>query len=94
MEINKHNFPEIVRDNDDVFISHLLSIIESVDELSCIDISKNLTGYHFRIAPSIPIYIEPVLYEVLKFHNQFGIKLNLSKSMKASSTITFNIDIN
>jgi hypothetical protein len=34
-----------------------------------------------------------LLEEILKFHNIFKIKLNLSKSIKSSGTITFQVVI-
>jgi hypothetical protein len=82
-----------MRDNDEVFIDKLLGTIESIDELSSIEIINKESSYHFRIAPSIPKYLEPILYEILTFVNMFGIKLTLGKSMKTSSIITFDIDI-
>ena len=93
MEVSRRNFPEILLDNDEVFIDKLLGIIESVDELSSVEIFKNSFSYHFRIAPSTYSYLEPTLQEVLMFVNLFGLKLDLSKSMKASSTIAFDIEI-
>lgn len=91
MEIVKKNFPAIMLDNDEVFLNHLVGIIESVDNLCSMEITKKEFSYHFRIAPSTFVYMEPILYAVLEFNNRFGIQLELSKSMKASSTVTFDI---
>ncbi len=91
MEVLRKNFPEINNDNDEVYIQHLYGIIESVDELSCVEISKTPSSLHFRIAPSIPMYINPLMHEITKFNNLYGIKLDFSKSIKTSSVITFNI---
>jgi len=92
-EVVRKNFPSIMLDNDEVFLNQLCGIIDSVDELCCMEITKTSHNYHFRIAPSIPLYLEPILHEILKFNNMFGIHLKLSKSMKASSTITFDIEL-
>jgi hypothetical protein len=35
-----------------------------------------------------------LLEEILKFHNMFRIKLDLSKSIKSSGTIVFEITLN
>lgn len=91
MEINRRDFPAIMKDNDTIYISQLCGIIESVDELCHVQINYSPTSLHFRIAPSVYDYLEPILKEVLKLNNMFGIRLELSKSMKASSTITFDI---
>ena len=93
MEVSRRNFPEILRDNDETFLSQLSAVVESVDELSSMEITNTGHSYTFRIAPSIPKYIEPILYEVLKFNNMFGIRLELAKSMKVSSTVNFEINI-
>jgi hypothetical protein len=39
------------------------------------------------------MYNEMLLQEILKLHNLFKIKLNLSKSIKSSATITFEINL-
>ena len=92
-EIHRKDFPSIISDNDDIYFAQLLGIIESVDEYASLEITKVPEAYHFRLAPSLPKYTNMLLQEVLKFHNMFDIRLDLSKSIKASSTINFQIDI-
>jgi len=91
MVINRKFFPEIIPDNEEVFLAHLQGVLESIDELATLQITKLPKSYHFRIAPSTPQYINPVLTEMLKFHNLYGIHLNLSKSIKSSGTLAFEI---
>jgi hypothetical protein len=93
MKINKKFFPQVMQDNELTYFAHIEGIIDSIDELSTLEITKNPESYHFRIAPSLPMYNEPLLQEILKFHNMFQIKLNLSKSIKSSATITFEIEL-
>jgi len=93
MEILKKWFPEILPDNEEMYFAHLEGIIASVDELSSVQITKKENCYHFRIAPSIPMYTNTLLQEILKFHNVYGIRLNLSKSIKSSATIVFEIEL-
>ena len=92
-EVVRKGFPSILRDNDELFLSKLTGIIESVDELAAIEILKTTHCWHFRVAPSTSLYLEPTLKEILNFVNLFGIHLELGKSMKNSSTISFNIEI-
>jgi hypothetical protein len=80
-------------DNELAYLAHLQGIIDSVDELSTLEITKNPNSYHFRLAPSLPMYNDMLLEELLKFHNMLQIQLNLSKSIKSSATIVFNISI-
>ena len=80
-------------DNELAYLAHLQGIIDSVDELSTLEITKNPNSLHFRLAPSLPMYNDMLLEELLKFHNMLQIQLNLSKSIKSSATIVFNISI-
>lgn len=93
MEVIRRDFPKVIRDNDEIYFRHFSAIIESIDEYANMEIMKTPHSFHFRIAPSIPKYIEPLLQEILRFNNQYGIHLELSKSIKPSSTITFDIEL-
>jgi hypothetical protein len=93
MQISKKFFPEVMQDNEIAYFAHLEGVISSVDELSILEITKNPTSYHFRLAASVPKYNEMLLEEILKLHNIFQIKLDLSKSIKASATIVFEISL-
>ena len=93
MQVNKKFFPKVMQDNDTLYLAHLEGIINSVDELSSLEITKSTNSYKFRLAPSLPKYIPMLLEEILKFHNMFRIKLDLSKSIKSSGTIVFEITL-
>jgi hypothetical protein len=93
MQINKKFFPEVMQDNELAYFAHLQGIIDSVDELATLEITRNPNSYHFRLAPSIPRYNDMLLEEILKFHNLLQIHLDLSKSIKSSATIVFDITL-
>jgi hypothetical protein len=93
MQINKKFFPEVMQDNEMAYFAHLEGILSSVDELSSLEITRNPHSYHFRLAPSLPKYTELLLEEILKFHNMLQIRLILSKSIKASAVISFEINL-
>ena len=93
MQVNKKFFPQVMQDNEIAYFAHLEGVISSVDELSTLEITKNPLSYHFRLAPSLPMYNEMLLQEILKLHNLFQIRLNLSKSIKSSATIVFEINL-
>jgi len=93
MQIHKKFFPEVMQDNEMNYFAHLEGIIDSIDELSSMEITKKPTAYHFRIATSLPKYNNMLIEELLKFHNLFHIKLNMSKSIKTSATIVFEITL-
>jgi len=93
MEINRKHFPKLMQDNDEVFLAHLEGVISSVDELCSLEITKTLESYRFRIATSLPKYNNMLIEEILKFCNIFQIRLDMSKSIKTSSVITFEINL-
>lgn len=93
MEIHKRFFPEIMPDNELVYLAHLEGIISSVDEMSMMEVFRNPNSYHFRLVPSLPKYSPLLLEELLKFHNMLNIRLNLSKSIKTSGSIVFDISM-
>lgn len=80
-------------DNDINYLAHLEGIIESIDQFSSLEITKTSNSYKFRLAPSLPIYVPLLLEEILNFHNMFRIHLDLSKSIKSSSTIHFTVKL-
>jgi len=83
-----------MQDNDETFLAHLEGIISSVDELCSLEITKNIDSYKFRIAASLPKYNNMLIEEILKFCNLFHIKLDMSKSIKTSSVISFELTLN
>ena len=93
MEINRKHFPRVMQDNDEIFLAHLEGVISSVDELCSLEITKSLESYRFRIACSLPKYNNMVIEEILKFCNLFHIRLDMSKSIKTTSVITFEINL-
>lgn len=93
MQINRRFFPSIILDNEEVYFAHLQGVIDSVDELASLEIVKAPSAIHFRLAPSLPKYSEMLLQEILKLHNVFKIRLTLSKSIKTSGVIAFEIEL-
>ena len=92
MEVVRRGFSSLISDNEENYLSQFLGVVESSDELCCVEISKTPHSLHFRIAPSTSNYINSLIHEINKFNNLFGIRVNMSKSIKTSSVITFNIE--
>jgi DNA-binding phage protein len=93
MIINRKHFPKVMQDNDEVFLAHLEGVISSVDELCSLEITKNINSYRFRIAASLPKYNNMLIEEILKFCNMFKIRIDMSKSIKTTSVISFEITL-
>lgn len=91
MDISKKNFPKMMQDNDVVFLAHLEGILASVDELCSVEITRLPSSFKIRIAPSAPRYTNMLIEELVKFHNRFGIQMDMGKSIKTSAVISFNI---
>jgi len=93
MQIVYQFFPEILNDNDEVFFAQLHGILESVDEYAELEIYKFPEHYSFRLIASHPKYNNMLIQELIKFHNMFSIRLDISKSIKSSGTISFKINL-
>ena len=93
MQVNRRFFPQRMQDNDETFIASLLGVIESVDELCSIEITKKPNSFHFRIAASVPMYNNMLIEEILKFCNMLKIRVNMSKSIKTTSVLSFTISM-
>ena len=93
MEVNRRYFPKILLDNEAAYFAHMEGVCSAIDELACMQITRTTHGYNFRIAPSLPLYAQALLHEILKLNTIYGIQLDLSKSMRTSSTISFNIEL-
>ena len=94
METVKKFFPAIMKENEAIYFASLQGVIESVDELSSMEITMTPKAYNFRLIPSLPKYTNMIIEELIKFHNLMGVRLNMSKSIKTSGTITFQITLN
>ena len=91
--VNKVGFIGQSLDNDELFIQHLIGVVDSVDELSHLQITKNHSNLSFRVAASLPIYNNLLIEEILKLHNMLNIRLDMSKSIKSSATLSFRINM-
>ena len=94
MQVVKKHFDNTLPDNEEQYFGLIIGVIEAVDELCSLQITKINDKYHFRVAPSVPMYNELLLQEITKFHNMFNIHLDLGKSIKTSGSLDFSINLN
>lgn len=92
MEINKKYF-NILSENEKNYFAQLQGILESVDELCSLQITRAPDHYNFRLAPSVPRYTNNIIKELIRFHNMLHIRLDFSKSIKTTATINFKISL-
>lgn len=93
MNVTRKYFPEILPDNEENFFAMLIGYIESIDQYASLQITKQKESYQFRLSPSLPQYTESLITELLRFHTLLGLHLNVSKSIKTSGTIFFQISL-
>jgi hypothetical protein len=92
MEIQRVNFPPIIADNEETYLTYMTGLIESVDQQASMMITRRTGGIIARISPSEFKLFSVILDVVKKFHTMLGIEVEFSKSMKAGNNITFNIN--
>jgi hypothetical protein len=91
MQIYKIGFPAIVTDNELAYFQMLQAVIESVDELAQLRAVRKLNAVAFVLTPSAALYTQNLLQGILSYHTLLGIQLTLSKSIRTTSTIQFEI---
>lgn len=87
------NITNTLPENELTYLSYLRASLDSTDELSTVEVTKNPHTFSFRVACSNPRYTQIVLSQLLDFHNLLNIKLDISKSIRNTSTINFDISI-
>jgi hypothetical protein len=92
-EVYRKGFIKLLTDNDEVYFGYITAIVESVDEYASIQITNALNNINFRIVASHPKYNMILLEEILKLSNLYKLRLDLSKSIKTTGTLSFNINL-
>lgn len=87
------DIPKVIPDNERSYFNLLEAVLNTVDELSTMEVRKNPTNYLFRISTSSPIYLNPIIEKLNDLHNMLGIRLTYSKSIKNLSSISFSIPL-
>ncbi len=93
MRIVRRGFPEILPENDKSYFAMLEGVVNSVDELSTMEIVKGPDSYTFRIAITSPSYLTPLIHLLNEMHNVFSIRVNFSKSIKSSASLSYKIPL-
>jgi hypothetical protein len=83
----------VIPENEKVYYSYLQGYIESIDPHLSMLVNKSSEKIAFRITPSDPNLLIPIMNSVKELHTKFSIKVDFSKSMKAGSSISFNIPL-
>ena len=93
MTIELRNLDSILPDNEQQYLAMLEGIISSIDDNASLIVNKGISEIYFRISPSEPVYSQMLLEDILKFHNLMKINLNLSKSIRLTSTVSFSLNL-
>lgn len=80
-------------DNEIIYFNFLQGIVDSIDYLSTLEVTRTPKAYHFRLCPSSSKFTDTLIKELNVFHNMINIKLSFSKSIKSSASIIFEVEI-
>lgn len=94
MRIKRSGFCAITLDNEEVYYKYLEAVICSIDSNSSLEITRKPQGVNLRLFPSHPRYVNRLVRIVNDMNNQFGLKVDFSKSIKSTSAIQFVIVFN
>jgi hypothetical protein len=93
MKLIYKDVPKVIPENEMAYFSILESVVNSIDELSTLEIRKNVDNYSFRVAITSPSYLSPLVEQLNHLHNLLRIHVNYSKSIKSSSSLSYKIAI-
>jgi len=78
-------------DNNLLYYDYLKGYLDSIDAHSSLLINKTDQKISFRLTPSHPHLLIPLLTAVKEIHTKFGIQVEFSKSIKSSNSISYII---
>lgn len=81
------------RDNDLLYFNLLEAYLDSIDSHCTLSINKTDTKITFRLTPSHPQLLLPLLTAVKELHTKFNITVDFAKSIKTSNNISFSISL-
>jgi hypothetical protein len=91
MEVVRKNFPPIIPDNEENYISIILAIISGIDSVASVEITRAPKTLYFQIAISHPKFLDKIVEEIIKFNKAIGIWINISKSIQSSAKVFFKV---
>jgi hypothetical protein len=80
-------------DNDLLYYDYLQGYLDSIDHYANLLIDKTETKIRFRLTPSEPKLLLPLLTAVKEIHTKYHIQVEFAKSIKTSNSITFIIPL-
>jgi hypothetical protein len=92
MDTQRINFPSRLKENEISYFRFLEGSVSSIDPDCSMQMTYKIGGVGVRISPTHPGRFNLILNEIKKSHEQLGIKVEFSKSMKAGSNIAFDIN--
>lgn len=92
MQVQRINFPKVLKENEVTYLRYLEGILEAVDPDLSMILNRDRNRIVTRISPSVPASFNSILDEVKKLHTMLGIRVEFSKSMKAGANIHFTIN--
>jgi hypothetical protein len=91
MQLQRLHLPSIITDNEEAYLSLLQGVVEARDHLASITVTRTLTGYQFRIVPSLSRELETLLQDINSLHNLLQLKVEWGKSLKSGAVVSYKI---
>lgn len=88
MEVKKIGLPSILSDNDMLYVSHIVRLIEKLDSRANVTIIKTST-YRFIVRPSNEEIGPDLISELRELHIIWGMGIQFQKAH--NSTIDFSV---
>lgn len=90
MITTRHGVPQVMPDNEAMYLKHVVSSLGVIDDNATLDIYKTNDGYSFTLRYSREKLQDLLIQEVRALHRNFGLNVQFS-SFKDSPYITFRI---
>ena len=89
MIVTKINIPVLMKDNDAAYLNHVEFLVKSIDEDASLTVTQKINSIGFQIAPS-DVKLKPfIIKNIRKSHYRLGLKIDFSKSVNSTNTISF-----
>lgn len=91
MTVKTIGLPSIILENEKTYQSYLIGLLDSIDTEGSLFINRSKDKISFRITPSHPQYLTSLFQGIKDIHTLFNIRVEFSKSIKASTNISYSI---
>lgn len=93
MQITKHGFSQVGKDNDILYLEFIVAALKHSDPDAEITLHKVDDQIKVNISPSIEDFRQQIIENILGAHRLLNLKVIFSKSLKIQKSISYHVDI-